>query len=1131
MQGSGSWSPDRDSPLPMGQAGSTPLFRTLSELELQSYTEVPPAQPAGVSQEVGPPVQLTEARLPQMPVFQLPESFGLMIRQAIRQELAHSLHREAAPSSSTKSHSGKKRGDTPSSAPPRASPQREKSIEEGSLASVSEEEDAGDNLSEDEGLGPDQPSFVGLFKPHLFRSLLFKALATTGLGGSAAPSADPLALPSTSTNLFVEPTVPAETIPAPKMFVDVVQRQWSHPSSGSNPNATDKKFYNCAPDLENILQVPTVDAPIVALTTSSHVTGPENEALRPEDKRADQSLVKSHQASAWAVRSSIASSFFNRAAIMWLKQHQSRLPTSDVRAHQDLNKVIAALEFSADSTLNAARFSAKSIGSTVTSRRLLWLRHWRADTRNKWRLASSPYAGSHLFGASLDPILVETKDKKKVLPSLSRRGDLRQQPYFRPSPSQASSSSSSFRAQEFGGSGFRRQRFPPFRGSSQRNDQSASSMVPLATPEETVQFFQATGESSTGGSRLVGLVDSRGGSQGLGLQGPSEGRDYHRCQSVGLGSTSRATPSPGHVVPRGSQSWHQLSGAARHPSGTSGIQGSYPRQECPRSHGQHDGESAYKQVGWHSLSQVDDRNSLPRSLGRVPPAVVEGRTYRGDGQLQSGLPQPSDYQPGRMVLVPSEFPRVIVPFRASPSGLVLLRNEQSSASVFFEVPLAWSGVSGCPPQQLALGPPICLPTDSTDSQSNKEAPHGEGRVNLGRPLLAQETLVCGSNDSLNPGTMENPGRPGVTQPGTNPTSRTAVATLSRVEIERSILTKARVPPQAVPTMLASRRDSTKRIYEATWRTFDSWCSSQNLVSSMASVLDILAFLQRGLDSGLATNTLRRQIAALSSVLRCGSLLPLSKEPLIQQFLRGATNVNPPVVHRFPSWRLNAVLNALTKTPFEPLRDSSLRFLSLKVAFLIAITSARRISELSALSIRQDLCSFFNDRVVLRLDPTFLPKVNSQFHRAQEVVLPNFCPNPKHHLEKVWHTLDVRRALKIYIDRTSTFRKTEALFVSFQPLSLGQKVTKSVLARWIRAAIATAYESQSLPVPRNITAHSTRSAASSAAWSAQASIDEICRVATWSTPSSFVRHYKVDSYASADAAFGRRVLQTVLSHQQ
>ncbi|XP_058041733.1 uncharacterized protein LOC131199706 [Ahaetulla prasina] len=597
-----------------------------------------------------------------------------------------------------------------------------------------------------------------------------------------------------------------------------------------------------------------------------------------------------------------------------------------------------------------------------------------------------------------------------------------------------------------------------------------------------------------------------------------------------MGSASRSTPSPGQVVSLGMPPWHQLSGITCHTSGSSGIQGPYPGQGCPCPHGQRDGKGAYKQVGWHSFSLAYDGSALPRSLDRIPLALFESGTHCGNRQLHGGLPQSSDHRSFGMVIVPSELPGVIKPLRASTGGFVRLPLQQSSSSVLFEVPLSGGGVSGCPPQQVAAGSPVCLSTNSTDPSGDKKTTHRKGGVDIGRPILAQETLVCRSDVSLNPRTLEDTGRPGFSPPGTCLTSRSAMVTSSRVEIERGILTRAKVPCQAIPTMLASRRDSTKRIYEATWRAFVDWCTSQGIVASEASVLDILAFLQRGLDAGLATNTLKRQVAAISSVLRCGSLIPLSKEPHIQQFLRGASNINPPVVHRFPTWRLNAVLTALTRTPFEPLRESSLRFLSLKVAFLIAITSARRISELSALSVRHDLCKFFNDRVVLRLDSTFLPKVNSQFHRAQEIVLPDFCPNPRHHLEKVWHTLDVRRALKIYIDRTASFRRTEALFVSFQPLSMGLKVTKSVLARWIRATIATAYENLSLPVPRNITAHSTRSAASSAAWGAQASIDEICRAATWSTPSSFIRHYRVDSYASADAAFGRRVLQTVLSQQ-
>lgn len=156
------------------------------------------------------------------------------------------------------------------------------------------------------------------------------------------------------------------------------------------------------------------------------------------------------------------------------------------------------------------------------------------------------------------------------------------------------------------------------------------------------------------------------------------------------------------------------------------------------------------------------------------------------------------------------------------------------------------------------------------------------------------------------------------------------------------------------------------------------------------------------------------MAALSSILTCGAKYTLSQHPVIHQFLWGASNLRPPVMHRYPTWDLTKVLNALSQCPFEPFLEASLRYLSYKVAFLVAVTSARRISELVALSIRSDLCVFHSNRVVLCLDPTFIPKINTWFHRSQELVLLNFCPRPIHRLECTWHTLDVHRALKIYI---------------------------------------------------------------------------------------------------------------------
>lgn len=209
----------------------------------------------------------------------------------------------------------------------------------------------------------------------MFRSLLFKAQNTTRLGVPSTRPDPVSALADPSASVFQQPTVCSESIPAPKLFTDVIQKQWSFPSTGPVPNSLNKRFYNVADKFSSILQVPSVDSPVVALASSFPVTGPAEESLKPEDKRAERSLIKGHQASAWAVQASSAASFFNRATILWLKQLQERLPASDSRSHQDLNKILVAVEFSADATLNAARFSAKAIGTSVTTRRLLWLRN------------------------------------------------------------------------------------------------------------------------------------------------------------------------------------------------------------------------------------------------------------------------------------------------------------------------------------------------------------------------------------------------------------------------------------------------------------------------------------------------------------------------------------------------------------------------------------------------------------------------------------------------------------------------------------------------------------------------------------------------------------------------------------
>lgn len=171
-----------------------------------------------------------------------------------------------------------------------------------------------------------------------------------------------------------------------------------------------------------------------------------------------------------------------------------------------------------------------------------------------------------------------------------------------------------------------------------------------------------------------------------------------------------------------------------------------------------------------------------------------------------------------------------------------------------------------------------------------------------------------------------------------------------------------------------------------------------------------------------------EIDSIFSLRSQGSTEQLTRNPLIQKFLRGAASLHPIPRHRFPLWRLHTVLWALMGSPFEPLRDVSLKWLKLKPIFLVVITSARRVSELGALLCRSDLCVFHRDKVVLITDPSFRPKVATKFHTDLEIILPSFYPRPTHPRERKWHRLDVRRALKFYLACTQDIRNTDFLFL-------------------------------------------------------------------------------------------------------
>lgn len=183
--------------------------------------------------------------------------------------------------------------------------------------------------------------------------------------------------------------------------------------------------------------------------------------------------------------------------------------------------------------------------------------------------------------------------------------------------------------------------------------------------------------------------------------------------------------------------------------------------------------------------------------------------------------------------------------------------------------------------------------------------------------------------------------------------------------------------------------------------------------------------------------------------------------------------------------------------------------------------------MGSLSINPNLCLFHSDKLVLWSETSFIPKVNSVFHRAQELNLPTLCPRPSSKKERMWHSLVLCRALRCYTNCNKDLRKTEALFVTFARASIRKRASLSSLSRWLKLAIHEAYKAAGKEPPQVVTMQSTRGAGASAVFDGIASLESICKAATWSILNTFIRYYKIDQVALAEAAFGHRVLKRVV----
>lgn len=211
------------------------------------------------------------------------------------------------------------------------------------------------------------------------------------------------------------------------------------------------------------------------------------------------------------------------------------------------------------------------------------------------------------------------------------------------------------------------------------------------------------------------------------------------------------------------------------------------------------------------------------------------------------------------------------------------------------------------------------------------------------------------------------------------------------------------------------------------------------------------YLQALLERGLSVSTIKVYVAAISAHHSLVDGRSVGSHALVGRFLKGALRLRPPRLTRAPSWDLPLVLEGLCSPPFEPLDGAQLRWVSVKAAFLLAISSAKRIGELHALSVAGNCIRWNSDGsgVTLWPNPSFLPKRLSAFHINQPLSLAVFTPQSELGGSVVSPLCPVR-TLRTYINVTAGLRKTDALFVCYGGHRKGCAVSKQRLSHWVVA---------------------------------------------------------------------------------
>ena len=550
--------------------------------------------------------------------------------------------------------------------------------------------------------------------------------------------------------------------------------------------------------------------------------------------------------------------------------------------------------------------------------------------------------------------------------------------------------------------------------------------------------------------------------------------------------------------------------------GPSRLQGPVPESNSVSCDGQLNSGSLHQQARGNSLSRdvrspVENHDLVP-SLPYNIESQAHSRVSECDGRPPIQV-QPSAVN--RMVSAPSglqaNLPEVVHP----SCRLIRHSPESQTPSICVSYPRPKGLEHRCSEHKLDQPHGLRLPSYGSPLQGDPKDQAMPLPDHRDSPRLARDALVLGPSAALNrdPTTTPSVNDPTQTVPQLCVPQQSTTAEPPRLVSRSGQLQEQGFSVEVAERIAAPQRSSTRTIYRSKWALFEKWCRENSVDFSTPSVKQISDFfMYLYQDLNRRPSTIDGYRTAIVDTLG-PTAQHIAHNADLHRLVSSFHRDRPKSSRNLPKWNLSVVLNEFTKAPFEPMKDSDLKHLTLKTAFLLALASGKRRSEIHAWVANKVANLGQWEKVALFPSSDFIAK-NQLAREGSQSVSPVTIPALTTIVDRQFkedRTLCPVRALRFYLDRTKDLRGSRSLlFISFKKGHTSD-IRPATLSSWLKQTILLCYkqaDQQALDLVQ-VKAHDIRAFAASKAFYGGVSVDQIMQACHWKAHNTFTNFYLKD----------------------